>query len=148
MAPLGPFGIVHTSPLQRATETCALAGFGDVAELDDDLREWDYGDYEGVTTADIRRDRPMWSLWDDGVPGGESIDDVAARADRVLARLRDADADALVFSHGHLLRVLAARWLGLDPHAGRYFALNPATISVLTHEREQPVLGSWNGCLF
>lgn len=141
---LGPFATVLTSPLSRSTDTCDLAGLGSVAKIDADLREWDYGDYEGRTTAEIRKERPGWSLWADGVPGGESINDVAGRAERVLLAARTGGGDALVFSHGHFLRVLAARWLELEPAAGRYFALDPATISILDHEREQPVLRLWN----
>jgi probable phosphoglycerate mutase len=138
------FVLVLTSPLQRARETCRLAGFGDVAELCDDCREWDYGEYEGRTTAEIRAEAPGWSLWRDNVPGGETAAEVAARADRVIERLRRADGDSLVFSHGHFLRVLAARWLGLGPEEGRLFALGPASLSVLGWEREQAVLSLWN----
>jgi probable phosphoglycerate mutase len=138
------FHLVLTSPRARARATCRQAGFGAVAQVDDDLCEWDYGAYEGRTTADIRAERPTWSLWRDGAPEGEVPAQVAARADRVLARLRDADGAVLVFSHGHLLRVLAARWLGLGPEAGRLFALAPASLSTLGWEREQPVLADWN----
>ena len=108
------------------------------------MTEWDYGAYEGRTTADIRDEMPRWSLWRDGVPDGEAAADVGARADRVIARLRDVQGEALVFSHGHFLRVLASRWLELEPAGGRLFALAPASISVLGHEREQPVLIRWN----
>ena len=139
-----PFERVLTSPLSRAAETARLAGFGDVAEQRDELREWDYGAYEGLKTAEIRQERPGWSLWRDGVPEGESADQVGARADRVIAELRSLGADALVFAHGHLLRVLAVRWLGLDPQDGRLLALDPATISVLGYERETPVIRLWN----
>lgn len=138
-----PFALVLTSPLRRAADTCALAGYGDRAVPTDDLREWDYGDYEGRTTADIRRRAPNWTLWADGVPGGETVDQVAVRADRVIARVR-AEGDGLVFSHGHLLRVLAARWLGLPGDAGRLLALGPASVSILGWEREQPVITLWN----
>jgi broad specificity phosphatase PhoE len=138
------FALVLTSPLSRALESCRLAGFGDVAQVRDDLREWDYGAYEGRTTPEIRDERPGWSLWSDGVPGGETAAEVGARADRVLAELRAVDGDSLVFAHGHLLRVLAARWLGLEPVAGRLFALDPATISILGYERETPVIRQWN----
>ena len=138
------FALVLTSPLSRAAETCRLAGLADGAGLRDELMEWDYGAYEGRTTADIREERPGWSLWLDGVPGGESAGEVAARADRVIAELRSAAGDAAVFAHGHLLRVLAARWLGLEPAAGRLFALDPATISILGYERETPVIRVWN----
>lgn len=138
------FAAVLTSPLRRATETCRLAGFREAAEVRDDLREWDYGAYEGRTTADIRGERPGWSLWTDGVPGGESPEDVGGRADRVVAELGSLEGDAAVFSHGHLLRVLAARWIGLPPAGGKRLALHTATVSVLGYERETPVLLRWN----
>ncbi len=143
---LGPrrFAVVLTSPRVRAAETCRLAGYGDVAEVADDLTEWDYGEYEGRTTAAIREDRPGWTLWGDGVPGGESAAQVAGRADRVVERLRAVDGDVAVFAHGHLLRVLAARWLDLPPEAGRLLSLDPASVSALGWEREQPVVVSWN----
>ncbi len=136
--------VVLTSPLRRAAETCRLAGLGEVAELCDDAVEWDYGTYEGRTTPEIRRSQPGWTLWTDGTPGGETAAQVGARADRVLARLLAADDDALLFSHGHFLRVLAARWLGLSPQDGRLFALAPASVSVLGWERERRVLARWN----
>lgn len=138
------FALVLTSPLMRALETCRLAGFGDVAVLRDDLREWDYGAYEGRKTIEIRKERPGWTLWRDGVPEGETIDEVAARVDRVLVELRSVQGDALLFAHGHVLRVLAARWLGLEPQAGELFALDPASISTLGYERETPVIRLWN----
>jgi broad specificity phosphatase PhoE len=138
------FARVLTSPLSRASETARLAGFGDFAEQRDELREWDYGAYEGRKTAEIRENSPGWSLWSDGVPDGESLDQVGARADRVIAELRSLDGDVLVFAHGHLLRILTARWLGLDPRDGRLFALDPATISMLGYERETPVISLWN----
>jgi broad specificity phosphatase PhoE len=138
------FALVLTSPLSRAKDTCRLAGLGDVALERADLMEWDYGTYEGRTTAEIREERPGWTLWFDGVPGGETAADVGARADRVIAELRAAEGDAAVFAHGHLLRVLAARWLGLEPADGRLFALDTATISVLGHERETAVIRLWN----
>src|SRR3954452_23223751 len=121
------FAPVLTSPLQRARETGRLAGFGD-AVVDDDLAEWDYGDYDGRTTAEIRAERPDWSLWRDGCPGGESAAEVGARADRVVARVRASTGPVLVFAHGHLLRVLAVRWVGLPPQDGARFALEPATV--------------------
>jgi broad specificity phosphatase PhoE len=136
--------VVFTSPRRRSIETCGLAGFGDVATTHDDLAEWDYGSYEGRTTADIRAGSPGWTLWRDGVPGGEAASHVAARADRMIDRLRQVGGDGLVFSHGHFIRVLAARWLGLGPDAGRLLALSPASISVLGWEREQAVLLGWN----
>ena len=138
------FALVLTSPLARAAETCGLAGFGDRAEKRDDLMEWDYGAYEGRTTPEIREERPDWLLWNDGVPGGEAIAEVGGRADRVIAELREADGDALLFAHGHVLRVLTARWLGLEPDAGRLFALDPATLSTLGYEHETAVLRLWN----
>jgi probable phosphoglycerate mutase len=137
------FAQVLTSPLVRARETAALAGFAD-ATPDPDLQEWDYGDYEGRTTPDIRREQPGWTVWGDGCPGGESAADVGARADRVLDRVRGIDGHVLLFAHGHLLRVLAARWIGLDPAAGALLALDTAAVSTLGYEREQPVLSRWN----
>lgn len=138
------FGLVLTSPLRRARETCELAGFGDTAQMRDELMEWDYGEYDGRTTAEIRAERPGWSLWRDGAPGGETAADVGRRADRVIEELRDAGVDALVFGHGHQLRVLAARWLGLDPEDGRLFYLSTGTISILGYERETAVIRRWN----
>jgi probable phosphoglycerate mutase len=138
------FALVLTSPLQRARETCALAGLGDQAQIRPDLLEWDYGAYEGLTTAEIREKNPSWSLWDDGVPEGETAADVGTRVDRVIAEVRGAPGDAALFAHAHVLRVLAARWLDLPPDAGRLFALATATISILGYEREQPVIGCWN----
>jgi len=137
------FAQVLSSPFSRARETAAIAGFPD-AEIDDDLREWDYGDYEGLKTLEIRKDRPGWFLWDDGVPNGESIDEVAVRADRVIARVRAVEGDTLVFAHGHILRILSARWLDQPPGFGRHLILSPATLSILGHEREAPALESWN----
>jgi broad specificity phosphatase PhoE len=138
------FALVLTSPLSRALETCRLAGLGDVAQPRDDLREWDYGEYEGRTTPEIRGVRPGWTLWTDGVPDGETAADVGARADRIAAELRAAGGDAAVFGHGHMLRVLAARWLGLDPTVGRLLALDTATLSILGFERETAVIRLWN----
>lgn len=138
------FALVLTSPLRRAAETCRLAGLGDGAVPRDELREWDYGAYEGRKTIDIRKERPGWTLWRDGVPDGEAAAEVGARVDRVITELRAAAGDVAVFSHGHLLRVFAARWVGLDPGAGALFALDPATISVLGYERETPVIRLWN----
>ena len=135
---------VFTSPLQRAVETCRLAGFADASESVDDLREWDYGAYEGRTTSDIRLEIPDWSVWTHPVLEGESTEDVAERADRVIERIRGDDQDVLVFAHGHLLRILAARWCGLAPQHGRLFALDTATLSLLGYEREVPVLRMWN----
>jgi probable phosphoglycerate mutase len=138
------FVLVLTSPLGRARETCDLAGFGAVAEVTDDLLEWDYGEYEGRRTADIRQERPGWTLWSGGVPGGETADDVARRADRVVERVRAVEGDVALFSHGHVLRVLGARWLGQPPDAGRGYALSTAALSVLGWERDTPVLELWN----
>ncbi len=138
------FGLVLTSPLSRAADTAALAGFGAVSIKDPDLQEWDYGALEGRLTADIRADIPGWTIWTGPWPGGETIDQVAIRADRVVARVRAADGDVLVFAHGHLLRVLAARWLGSPPTSGALFALGTATISVLGWERDDPVVEHWN----
>lgn len=141
-----PFAKVLTSPLQRARRTCELAGFGAHAEVDPDLVEWNYGDYEGKRTADIRKERPDWFLFRDGCPGGESPDAIAARADRVVARLRNLNADVIVFSHGHFLRVLGARWLGLSAADGRLLLLTTASLSILgyEHNRNEPVLRLWN----
>jgi probable phosphoglycerate mutase len=138
------FAVVLASPLSRALETARLAGFGDQVELDEDLREWDYGEYEGITTPQIRETVPGWTVWRHGVPGGETAAQVAERVDRVVKRLQAADGDVLVFGHGHLLRVLAARWLGLEVADGRRFALHTSTLSVLGWERETPVLERWN----
>ena len=138
------FARVLTSPLSRALETCRLAGFGDRAEPREELLEWDYGEYEGLTTPQIRERRPDWYLWRDGCPGGESAADVGRRVDRVVAELREADGDAALFAHGHVLRVLTARWLELDPEKGALFALATATLSVLGWERETAVIRVWN----
>jgi broad specificity phosphatase PhoE len=137
------FTSVLTSPLRRASETCRLAGHAS-AQVRDDLVEWDYGTYEGRTTADIRAERPGWSLWRDGAPAGETADDVGRRADRVIAELQSATGDVAIFSHGHLLRVLAARWIGLPPEAGALLSLHTASLSVLGHERETAVIVAWN----
>jgi broad specificity phosphatase PhoE len=140
------FALVLTSPLQRATRTCELAGFGAVAELDRNLLEWDYGQYEGLTTAQIRAGRPDWQLFRDGCPGGESPEQVGARADAMVDRVRSVEADVLVFSSGHFLRVFAARWLALGSAAGRYLLLSTASVSALSYEsnRSTPVIRLWN----
>jgi len=138
------FTTVLTSPRRRARETADLAGLGRHAVIDPDLAEWDYGAYEGVTTAQILRDRPGWDLFDDGVPDGESAHDVAVRVDRVIARVRDAAGDVALVAHSHVLRVLGARWIGLDPCVGRSLVLDPAAFCELSWEREHPVLHSWN----
>ena len=138
------FGLVLTSPFRRAFETCALAGFGDRAEVTEDLVEWDYGTYEGQTSAEIREDRPGWTLWADGVPGGETAAEVGRRADRVIERARAEPTDTLCFAHGHVLRVLASRWVGLPPVGGRLLAFDAGRVGVLGWEREVPVIERWN----
>jgi len=138
------FALVLTSPLSRARETCRLAGYGEVAQVDPNLCEWNYGDYEGRTTTEIRAERPDWFLWTDGVPNGESIAQVAARAEAVIARAVAASGDVALFAHGHLLRILTSRWLGLAPDCGRLFALAPGSASTLGHERETRVITCWN----
>ena len=140
------FTKVLTSPLQRAARTCELAGFGASAEVDRDLLEWNYGEYEGRRTAEIHAERPDWQLFRDGCPGGESPDQVGARADQVVSRVRATQGDVLLFSSGHFLRVLAARWLGLEPSAGRYLLLSTASLSALGYEHNlcQPVVRLWN----
>jgi probable phosphoglycerate mutase len=138
------FAVVLTSPLLRARETCRLAGFGGEAEVDPDLQEWDYGEYEGRTTIEIRKVRPGWSLWNNGAPGGESIEQVAARAQAVIDRAVSSPGDVLVFAHGHILRVLVCRWLGLPPQDGRLFALATGAVSTLAYERETRELTSLN----
>ena len=136
------FSLVLSSPLRRAADTARLAGFA--PEVAPELAEWDYGDHEGRTTAEIREEVPGWTVWSSPSPGGETAEAVGARVDRLLERVRAADGDVALFSHGHLLRVLAARWLGLPARDGRLFALDTATLCVLGHERETPVLRRWN----
>jgi len=140
------FAKVFTSPLQRAARTCALAGFGAVADVDRDLVEWNYGDYEGRRTAEILAQRPGWELFRDGCPGGEAAADVGARADRVIARARAITGNVLVFSSAHILRVIAARWLGLPPGGGRYLVLGTGSLSSLGYEHNsaEPVIRFWN----
>jgi broad specificity phosphatase PhoE len=147
------FAAILTSPLQRAARTCELAGFGAEAEVDRDLLEWDYGQYEGRRSEDIRQERPDWQLFRDGCPGGESPRQVGVRADRIVSRVRalasraaSAPGDVLLFSSGHFLRVLAARWLGLESEAGRYFLLSTASLSALGYEHDlgQPVIRLWD----
>ena len=141
------FATVFTSPLQRAARTCDLAGFGAVAEVDRDLVEWDYGRYEGLRSAEILADRPDWELFRDGCPGGESPEQVAVRADRVLERVRATSGDVLLFSSGHFIRVIADRWLALRPGlAGRHFLLSTASLSALSYEHSvaHPVIRLWN----
>jgi probable phosphoglycerate mutase len=140
------FAKVMVSPLERARRTALLAGFGDRGEVIPDLMEWDYGRYDGLTTAEIRRENPGWSLFRDGCPGGESVQDVGTRADRVVAKLRAIDDRVLLFGHAHFFRVLAARWLGLAPSDGRLLYLSTASLSVpgYEHSREEPVIRLWN----
>ena len=138
------FAAVLTSPLRRAARTCELAGFGADAEVDRDLLEWDYGQYEGRTSAEIHAERPDWQLSRDGCPGGESPEQLGVRAERLVNRVRAVRGDVLLFSSGHFLRVLAARWLGLEPEGGRFFALATASVSVLGLEREDSVIRRWN----
>ena len=140
------FAKVFTSPLKRVTRTCELAGFGTQAEIDRDLVEWNYGEYEGRLTADIHRERPDWQLFRDGCPGGESPSEVGVRADRVVKRTRAVEGDVLLFSSGHFLRVLAARWLGLDVAMGRFFMLSTASLSAVGYEHNltQPVIRLWD----
>jgi broad specificity phosphatase PhoE len=140
------FARVLTSPLQRARRTCELAGVGPPPEVDPDLTEWDYGEYEGLRTADIRKERPGWMLFRDGSPGGETFEAVSARADRVIARVRSIDGNVLLYSHGHFLRILASRWLGLTVQDARFFYLGTAALSILgyEHTRNEPVIRLWN----
>ena len=137
---------VLTSPLQRATRTCELAGFGAAAEVDRNLVEWNYGDYEGLRTAQIHEKRPDWQLFRDGCPNGELPNQVGRRADRTISRLREIEGDVLIFSSGHFLRVLAARWLGLEPVGGRFFMLRTASLSAIGYENDlsQPVIQFWD----
>jgi len=138
------FALVLTSPLQRARETCRLAGYGGVAQFDPDLCEWDYGAYEGRTSAQIQEKAPGWTIWTSPVPQGETIGQVAVRASRVIERACQASGDVALFAHGHLLRVLTACWLGQPPGAGKFYALGTASISVLGYERETRVISQWN----
>ena len=140
------FAKVLTSPLQRAARTCELAGFGAVAEVDRDVVEWNYGDYEGLRTAEIHAKQPDWELFRDGCPNGESPEQVGARADRVVSRVRAIKGNVLIFSSGHFLRVFAARWLGLEPAAGKFFMLDTASLSALSYEKDlsQPAMRFWN----
>ncbi len=138
------FALALASPMGRARETCERAGLGDLAEITADLREWDYGAYEGRTTADIRKEVPEWSVWTHPITGGESSEQVGARADSVIDRVVNADGDVVLFAHGHVLRILSARWLGLEASAGRLLGLDTATISTLGFERENRVIRRWN----
>ena len=141
------FALVLVSPLQRAQETCELAGLGEGAVIDSDLVEWNYGKYEGLTPKQIHEVAPGWLIFRDGCPGGEAPDQVGARADRVIARVRAAEGDVALFAHGHVLRVLVARWLGMPAGAGQHFLLDTGTLSVLGHYRDIPAVKVWNGPL-
>ncbi len=141
------FRAVLVSPLRRARETCELCGLGATASVREDLHEWDYGDYEGLTTIQIHEARPDWSLWRDGCPGGESPADVGARADRVIAELHASDSPVAVFSHGHMLRVLGARWIALEPAQGARLGLSTGAICVLGYEHSTQILSRWNDLL-
>ena len=140
------FAAVFTSPLRRAVRTCELAGYGSLAVVDPDLTEWNYGEYEGRTSDEIRAERPDWDLFRDGCPGGESPRQVGARANRIIRRVRAIDGDVLLFSSGHFLRVFAARWLGLEPRAGKYFVLGTASLSEMGYEHDlsEPVIRLWD----
>ena len=140
------FAKVLTSPLQRAARTCELAGYGTVAQVEPDLLEWDYGDYEGRRSVEIHAERPQWNLFRDGCPGGETPEQVGVRADRVLQQIRSIQGDILLFSSGHFLRVFAGRWLGLEPAAGRFFLLSTASLSALSYEHNlsQPAVRLWD----
>jgi probable phosphoglycerate mutase len=141
------FALVLCSPMQRARETCELAGLGNKALMDHDLAEWNYGEYEGLTPRQIHESAPGWLIFRDGCPGGESPEEVAARADRVIARARAAEGDAALFAHGHVLRVLAARWIGLPAGSGQHFLLDTGTLCVLGYYRDIPAVKVWNGPL-
>ena len=138
------FVLVLSSPLQRARETCELAGLGDRMRIDPDLVEWDYGDYEGLTPRQIQRKAPNWMLFTDGCPGGESPEQVGARVDRLIRRIQTVAGRVALFAHGHLLRVFAARWIGLPPSGGRHFLLNTSTVGVLSYYRGTPAVKRWN----
>ena len=141
-----PFVRVLASPLHRARQTGDLAGFADRAEICDDLAEWDYGSYEGLTTQQICARHPGWSLWGDGVEGGESLEEVARRADRVVAEVRGVPGDTLAFAHGHILRIVCVRWIEMAAVEGAHFLLDPAAVGVLGWEREEPAVTLWNEC--
>jgi broad specificity phosphatase PhoE len=141
------FPLVLVSPMRRARETCELAGLGRAARVDQDLMEWNYGDYEGLTSEQIHAKSPGWMIFRDGTPGGESPDQVGARVDRVIARVRAAEGDVALFAHGHFIRVFAARWIGLSPGAGSHFLLNTATVSILGYYGKVPAVKRWNAVL-
>jgi probable phosphoglycerate mutase len=142
-----PFVTVLTSPLKRARETCELAGLGDAAVVDRDLVEWNYGKYEGLTPAQIHATAPGWLIFRDGCPGGEAPAEIGARVDRVIARVRAGQGEVALFAHGHVLRVLVARWLGLPPGAGQHFLLDTGTLNILSYYREVPAVRTWNAPL-
>jgi broad specificity phosphatase PhoE len=141
------FALVLVSPLQRARETCALAGLSDLALVEPDLMEWDYGNYEGLTPKQIHEARPDWLIFRDGCPGGESPEQVGARVDRVMTRARGAEGDVALFAHGHVLRALVARWIGLPASGGQHFLLDTGTLCILGYYRDVPALQVWNGAL-
>jgi len=141
------FALILCSPMQRARETCELAGLGGVAVIDPDLAEWNYGKYEGITTEQIHETAPGWLLFRDGCPGGESPEQVGARADRVIARARAVEGDVALFAHGHVLRVLGARWIGLHAASGQHFLLDTGTLCILGYYRDVPAVRVWNGPL-
>jgi broad specificity phosphatase PhoE len=141
------FALILTSPLKRARETCELAGFGEVAKVDPDLVEWNYGEYEGLTTKQIHLTRPGWSIFRDGCPGGEAPEQVASRVDRVLGKVRATDGNVALFAHGHIFRVFAARWIKLPASYGEHFLLDTATLNVLGHYHDSPALKIWNAPL-
>jgi broad specificity phosphatase PhoE len=138
------FSLVLTSPMERARETCRIAGYGDVAQIDENLREWDYGVYEGRTTAEIRKEQPDWSIWDAPPPEGEAVEHVAARTQQVIDRAIQSGGDVALFAHAHVLRILTATWLGLPPRDGRLLALGTGSVSTLGFERETRVISTWN----
>jgi broad specificity phosphatase PhoE len=141
------FQLVLTSPLRRARETCELAGLGSRAAVEPDLHEWNYGEYEGLTSEQIHDQQPGWMIFRDGCPGGETPKDIGARVDRVIARVRNASGDVALFAHGHVFRVLVARWIGLPPAAGQHFLLDTATLNVLGYYRDSPAVKLWNAPL-
>jgi probable phosphoglycerate mutase len=141
------FSLVLTSPMQRARETCRVAGYGDVAQVEENLREWDYGIYEGRTTAEIRKEQPDWSIWDEPPPEGEPVEHVAVRAQQVIDRAVNTGGNVALFAHAHILRILAVTWLGLPPRDGRLLALGTGSVSTLGFERETRVISTWNRSL-
>lgn len=139
-----PFGLVLTSPMRRARDTCELAGLGNAAIVEPDLMEWNYGDYEGLTTSEIRSKRPDWSLFRNGCPGGESPEQVASRAERIISKMQETERHVALFAHGHIFRVLAARWINLPASHGERFLLDTATLSVLGYYYQTPAVKIWN----